>query len=318
MNNPLVSIIIPTFNRAQLIGETLDSVFAQTYENWECIIVDDGSTDNTENVVSEYVKKDSRFQFMKRAMDTIKGAPTCRNIGLFNSTGFYVIFLDSDDVLLIECLYFRVLEFERYSNDDFLVFPMALKIEGVISKKEIITSDNYLIDFLYYNLPWSIMCPIWKKDFLIKIKGFREGYLRLNDPELMIRALLVNNVKYKVFNNANFDTVYNCSVTNWVLMRDKYYQSLLLFIPDICNELEINNKSYLKYRLRGYLKVWFRDFMFPSNKNLLKENKMLILLFYKKGINSLFKTVWLTLIYSFYIILTYLGRFMKNKVIEIT
>ena len=65
-NNPLVSIIIPTYNRAHLIGETLDSVLAQTYQNWECIIVDDGSSDNTDDVVNDYVKKDPRFKYYYR------------------------------------------------------------------------------------------------------------------------------------------------------------------------------------------------------------------------------------------------------------
>lgn len=51
---PLVSIIIPTFNRAHLIGETLDSIIAQTYTHWECIVVDDGSTDNTEEIMTSY------------------------------------------------------------------------------------------------------------------------------------------------------------------------------------------------------------------------------------------------------------------------
>ena len=66
MKQALISIIIPTFNRAHLIGETLDSVLAQTYPNWECIIVDDGSTDTTDEVVGEYVKKDSRFLYHHR------------------------------------------------------------------------------------------------------------------------------------------------------------------------------------------------------------------------------------------------------------
>lgn len=54
MKEPLVSIIIPTFNRAHLIGETLDSIIAQTYTHWECIVVDDGSTDNTEEIMNSY------------------------------------------------------------------------------------------------------------------------------------------------------------------------------------------------------------------------------------------------------------------------
>ncbi|MGM8362775.1 glycosyltransferase family 2 protein [Flavobacterium sp. ARAG 55.4] len=99
MNNPLVSIIIPTYNRAHLIGETLDSVLAQTYENWECIIVDDGSTDNTEAFVEEYKKKDARFSYYHRPTDRLKGGNGCRNYALENSKGKFIQFLDSDDLI---------------------------------------------------------------------------------------------------------------------------------------------------------------------------------------------------------------------------
>ena len=66
MNNQLVSIIIPTFNRSHILDQTLDSIQNQSYKNWECIIVDDGSSDNTENLVNSYVDKDIRFNFFKR------------------------------------------------------------------------------------------------------------------------------------------------------------------------------------------------------------------------------------------------------------
>ena len=61
---PLVSIIIPTYNRAHLISETLDSILAQTYINWECIIVDDGSTDATGKVINEYIKRDNTISIL--------------------------------------------------------------------------------------------------------------------------------------------------------------------------------------------------------------------------------------------------------------
>ena len=77
----LVSIIIPTYNREHLIGETLNSIIAQTHTNWECIVVDDGSTDNTEEVLKNYKEKDKRFIFLKRPDNLPKGANTCRNIG---------------------------------------------------------------------------------------------------------------------------------------------------------------------------------------------------------------------------------------------
>ncbi len=83
MQTPLVSIIIiiiiPTYNRAHLIGETLDSILAQTYTNWECIVVDDGSTDETDSLLAAYCAKDKRFQYQHRLSDRPKGANACRN-----------------------------------------------------------------------------------------------------------------------------------------------------------------------------------------------------------------------------------------------
>lgn len=94
-----VSIIIPTFNRAHLIEETLNSVLIQTYKNWECIIVDDCSTDNTIEVINAYIKDDNRFKLIIRTEKSRKGASTCRNIGLDSSSGDFIQFLDSDDLL---------------------------------------------------------------------------------------------------------------------------------------------------------------------------------------------------------------------------
>ncbi len=96
---PLVSIIIPTYNRAHLICETLDSIIAQTYTNWGCIVVDDGSIDETAIVMNAYINKDSRFQLHKRPTHKPKGANACRNIGLEYATGDYVVFFDSDDLM---------------------------------------------------------------------------------------------------------------------------------------------------------------------------------------------------------------------------
>jgi glycosyltransferase involved in cell wall biosynthesis len=97
-DQPLVSIIIPTYNRAHLIGETLDSVVTQTYLNWECIIVDDGSSDNTDEVIKEYTKKDTRFKYYHRPKEHLSGGNGARNYGFKMSKGEYVNFLDSDDL----------------------------------------------------------------------------------------------------------------------------------------------------------------------------------------------------------------------------
>ncbi|MBS7231898.1 glycosyltransferase family 2 protein [Flavobacterium psychroterrae] len=92
----LVSIIIPTFNRENLIKETLESILFQSYTNWECIIVDDGSTDNTVEVVREFIKNDSRFSFYNLEH---KGVSYARNHALSKIKGEFVQFLDSDDLL---------------------------------------------------------------------------------------------------------------------------------------------------------------------------------------------------------------------------
>ena len=99
MTNPSISIIIPTYNRAEIISETLDSVVAQTHENWECIIVDDGSTDNTADVILEYTNRDKRFKYHLRPETLNKGASPCRNYGLKQANGDFIQFLDSDDLL---------------------------------------------------------------------------------------------------------------------------------------------------------------------------------------------------------------------------
>ncbi|MFV9550622.1 glycosyltransferase family 2 protein [Algibacter sp. PT7-4] len=314
----LVSIIIPVFNRSGIIENTLNSVINQNYTNWECIIIDDGSTDNSIEILNNYKSKDNRFKVGKRPEHTIKGAPTCRNIGLRKAVGDYIIFLDSDDTLEPHCLENRVTKFKANPENDFLVFPMGVMRDGLVTKKEIIHKTSYLEEFLNYRLPWSIMCPIWKRDYLNKLKGFKEGYPRLNDPELMIRALLIKNVKFKVFNNENYDAIYYPSISNWTLITDKYYDSLMLFIPDICNALEASNKTKLKKNLSNYLKVWFRDFMFPSNKNLLQQNKKLIAMFCKQGINSWIKTWFLKALLYAYLITHFIKRKLVKKIINLT
>lgn len=92
--NALVSIIVPCYNYAQFLPETLNSVLEQEYTNWECIIVDDGSTDHTASVVALYEKQDRRFRYIHQVN---AGLSSARNTGILSSKGIYLQFLDSDD-----------------------------------------------------------------------------------------------------------------------------------------------------------------------------------------------------------------------------
>ena len=108
----LVSVIIPSFNSSKFIGETIESIIHQSHSNWELIIIDDGSEDNTVKIIQEFISNESRIKLIERYRDP-KGAPTCRNIGIENSHGDYLIFHDSDDILASWCLESRLNYFKK-------------------------------------------------------------------------------------------------------------------------------------------------------------------------------------------------------------
>jgi glycosyltransferase involved in cell wall biosynthesis len=96
MKEALVSIIIPTYNSEKFIMDTIQSVQNQTYKNWEVILVDDCSSDNTVFIVLEMIQKDSRIQFFQLKKNS--GTGIVRNIGVNNANGRYIAFLDADDL----------------------------------------------------------------------------------------------------------------------------------------------------------------------------------------------------------------------------
>ena len=112
VENPLISIIIPVFNREKLIVRTLESVQNQTYTNWECIIVDDGSTDNTLNVIASFTNRDKRFKIISH--HHVSNANILRNIGINKAKGEYIAMLDSDDEFMPNHLSRRLAKIEEW------------------------------------------------------------------------------------------------------------------------------------------------------------------------------------------------------------
>jgi len=96
MNHALVSIITPSYNSAKFIAETIQSVQNQTYQNWEMIIVDDGSSDETDGIVLSIIKTDNRIQFHKLSQNS--GPAVARNTGIEKASGDYMTFIDADDI----------------------------------------------------------------------------------------------------------------------------------------------------------------------------------------------------------------------------
>ena len=188
---------MPSFNKAKYISESINSVISQTYTNWELIIVDDYSNDDSQEIISSFA---SKFDNIKTHFNPEnKGANYCRNFGIENAKGSYIVFLDADDLLAIHCIEDRMNVMNKNNTLDFCVFTMGVfnKKIGDSDLEWKPTSKSPLTDFLFHQLPWAIPQPIWKTDFIRSIDGFNQDFVRMQDVELHTRALLIENVLYK-------------------------------------------------------------------------------------------------------------------------
>jgi glycosyltransferase involved in cell wall biosynthesis len=109
-NKPTISIIVPVYNTEKYLRRCLDSIVAQTFKDYECIIVDDGSTDGSAAICDEYEKKDSRFKVLHKENEGVSAA---RNVGIEYAEGEFITFVDSDDYL--SSVYLR----DLYDNKEY-------------------------------------------------------------------------------------------------------------------------------------------------------------------------------------------------------
>lgn len=194
MTQPLVSIIIPTYNRAHLIGETLDSVLAQTYTNWECIVVDDDSTDNTNEVLQAYCNKDDRFKYFKRPDQKSKGANACRNYGFELSKGEYIQWFDSDDVMLNDLLSLKINLFLQNPNVGFVVCGFRIiYCNGKQYIHDVKQSDNYFLSYISDELRLNSQNMLWKKNGVESVK-WDESINKFQDLDFIFKTLRTNSL----------------------------------------------------------------------------------------------------------------------------
>ena len=169
----MISVIIPTYNRAHLISETLNSILAQTYENWECIIVDDNSKDNTDLVVKEYIEKDKRFSYYKKPIQLPKGPSASRNYGLTKATGEYINWFDSDDLMR-----------ENFLEKRFELFKKNKKLDIVFCA------------YSYFN-EMGVQNRIGNHKFSGDIlKDFVEGKIIFGPPSYLIKKKILKGISY--------------------------------------------------------------------------------------------------------------------------
>ncbi|MBW7940940.1 MAG: glycosyltransferase family 2 protein [Candidatus Kuenenia stuttgartiensis] len=195
---PLISILTPVYNRAKLIGETADSIFNQNYQNWEWVIVDDGSTDGSWDVLQRIADRDKRVRVFQRHREP-KGACTCRNIAADKSLGEYLLFLDSDDLLAPFCLQQRVWATQEAPNHDFIIFPMLLfrkQLDDMMLLWNIDKEEDDLLRVLTGDAICQTSGPLWRRNAFFEIGMWNEELMLWQDVELHIRSFL-HPVKYK-------------------------------------------------------------------------------------------------------------------------
>ncbi|WP_167342345.1 glycosyltransferase family 2 protein [Nonlabens sp. SY33080] len=187
----LVTIIIPTFNRAHTINRTLNSIFKQSHTNWECIVIDDGSTDDTLKIVEEQVRKDSRVKLFQRPQNRPKGANACRNLGLENAHGDYINFLDSDDTLHPDKLSIQIDAIKNTPYQFSVCQTMLIDDDSgheLGLRSSLVKAAHPIDDYITFRSFWTVHPPLYKSAFIQQYR-FDESLQQSQEYEFTIRIL---------------------------------------------------------------------------------------------------------------------------------
>jgi glycosyltransferase involved in cell wall biosynthesis len=282
--NAKISIIIPTYNRANLIIETLNSIKAQTYTNWECIIVDDGSSDNTCEVVTDYIKSDSRYQFYKRPDSHKSGGNGARNYGFKYAKGDYINWFDSDDIMMPSFLEKHIENHTNNSNIQLSVCASKVFIDSINNiVDEFVPNQKYddvCIDLVVGGLYFLTPCSVWKKKFLIDKVLFDEDLLQAQESDFNFRRA-TEGLKFKflfdylVFvrrGHSSIDSSYNRDILTSFY---SYFNKLSIYfdspLKNIDKDLVIFIQNYIHRRklirfmeLRNYDKRITKDLLLKA------------------------------------------------------
>ena len=262
----MISVIVPFYNRARFLGEALDSILAQSYTNWECIIVDDGSMDNSKEVAMSYTIKDKRFKYIYKPNG---GASSARNAGLNEASGDWIQFLDSDDII----------EPEKFIKQ---ISAVSQKID--INNLVVYTNYKYGKQTnIYDELDGELNCTFetedkfaeliieWEESLIIPIHSF------LFSSNLFLK----NGIRFdeSLINHVDFDV--------WLKIFSKEIE--IIFINEVlCRYRMTDNSLTSDMRLMGegfiaVLNKHLKNGNYTDKINiLLKEKKLKVLQNYKR------------------------------------
>ncbi|HET9503948.1 MAG TPA: glycosyltransferase [Hymenobacter sp.] len=214
----LISIIIPCYNYGWLLAETLESVVRQSYRAWECIVIDDGSGDNTKQVAEEFASRDSRIKYAYQAN---AGMSAARNNGLRQAKGDYVQFLDADDLLTPHKLEVQIAKLQQSPEVDILYGDMRYFRHGqpdVLARDFDMGDSDWMvpmhgsgipiIESLIKNNKLPINAALTSRKLIEQVGGFDESLRSMEDWEFWLRCALAG---------ATFQ--YDATPEAWVLVR---------------------------------------------------------------------------------------------------
>ena len=275
--NTLVSIIVPCYKQAHYLAETLQSVINQTYTNWECIIVNDGSPDNTEDVAKLWCNKDERISYVYKENG---GLPSARNTGIKMSKGEYILALDSDDILHEDYLLKLVPVLDA---DETLAIVSSYREFFVDNKLNIVykykASGSTYRDLMFENV--LMPSSLYRKACWEQVGGYDEKMIKgFEDWEFWI-SILKHGWKYKFVeeylfyyrkaeNSMLIDTLQNHRISNMEYVFEKHKdiyikdfdntKSYMFFLINLYRNTELKIKSSLEYKIARIIAKPFKVF----------------------------------------------------------
>lgn len=249
-----VSVIIPLYNAGEFLKKCLDSVIAQTLTELEIIVINDGSKDNSDDVMQSYIKKEKRIKYVNREN---RGVSATRNEGLKIALGEYVAFLDADDWVdndFYEKLYAKASE----SKADLVIAPHIVEVfekSNVKNLNKEYTKDVYLTDLLKGNVEGFVWNKLYKKDFLEvnKIKFPDKEELNYGEDQYFTTRVLVYANIVAFINGTYLHYRYNTGSLVHTYQKNLIADMETLYIKN--KELFIDNNKYQEYMKTQLLKV---------------------------------------------------------------
>ena len=290
---PLISVIVPVYKVENVLNYCIDSILNQTYKNFELILVDDGSPDNSGKICDEYAKKDSRITVIHKENG---GVSSARNCGIDAAKGKYICFVDSDDYPCKNYLLDMVNMCKKFDECDLLLggFNVVSDYKSNIEKKVLFTEDhNYScvsrLDFVRMYEKWVIQMP-WNK--LYKLKIIQTSKIRF-DENFSLGEDVLFNIDYLTNSNGNIailnKPIYNYTRTRIESLDNKYYpdlksiyDSIYKRIFEFCDEFNLSNTdiqhmyaSYF-YSIENVLKNTFSEKNKAAKKDKIRYNNSIM------------------------------------------